>query len=217
MAEDAAGEKEIIRPIFEPGDALLFDELFLHKTGSDPSMPNPRFAIENWFFNRAAVLAAKAVTLTSAWPPPGPSRYGSLLAGRLILPGHGFTAARGYPALSLADGSSLRATVASILYLALIALLQPRRRHCRAGFRGEYRGCPRSALPFPRHLRGHRRPPPAAPAPADRADERLDLAIQATTDLRGLPISPWAGLGVLAAWAAAALLAGGLLLRIRDA
>jgi ABC-2 type transport system permease protein len=43
------------------------------------------------------------------------------------------------------------------------------------------------------------------------------LAIQATTSLGSLPISPWAGLGVLAAWAGAALLAGGLLLRIRDA
>ncbi len=43
------------------------------------------------------------------------------------------------------------------------------------------------------------------------------LAIQATTGLRGLPISPWGGLGVLAAWAAAALLAGGLVLRWRDA
>ena len=43
------------------------------------------------------------------------------------------------------------------------------------------------------------------------------LAIQATTNLRGLPIGPWAGLGVLAAWAAAALLTGGLLLRPRDA
>src|SRR6266487_1736681 len=43
------------------------------------------------------------------------------------------------------------------------------------------------------------------------------LAIQATTGLRSLPISPWAGLGVLAGWAAAALLAGGTLLRLRDA
>jgi hypothetical protein len=49
-AEEAAGEVPIIRPIFEPGDALFFDELFLHQTGSDPSMPNPRFAIESWFF-----------------------------------------------------------------------------------------------------------------------------------------------------------------------
>ena len=35
-AEEAAGEKRIVRPIFEPGDALFFDELFLHQTGSDP-------------------------------------------------------------------------------------------------------------------------------------------------------------------------------------
>ncbi len=54
MVEDAAGEKGIIRPIFEPGDALLFDDLFMHKTGSDPSMPKPRFAIENWFFGGSA-------------------------------------------------------------------------------------------------------------------------------------------------------------------
>ena len=40
--------------MFEPGDALFFDELFLHQTGSDPSMPNPRFAIENWFFGGSA-------------------------------------------------------------------------------------------------------------------------------------------------------------------
>jgi ABC-2 type transport system permease protein len=43
------------------------------------------------------------------------------------------------------------------------------------------------------------------------------LTIQDTIGLRSLPISPWGGLGVLAAWAAAALLAGGLLLRLRDA
>ena len=54
MAEDAAGDKPIVRPIFEPGDALLFDDLFLHKTGSDPSMPKPRYAIENWFFGGSA-------------------------------------------------------------------------------------------------------------------------------------------------------------------
>jgi hypothetical protein len=50
MAEQAAGDRPIIRPIFEPGDALLFDDMFLHQTGSDPSMPRPRYAVENWFF-----------------------------------------------------------------------------------------------------------------------------------------------------------------------
>jgi len=49
-AERAAGDVAIVRPIFEPGDALFFDELFLHQTGSDPSMRNPRYAIESWFF-----------------------------------------------------------------------------------------------------------------------------------------------------------------------
>jgi ABC-2 type transport system permease protein len=43
------------------------------------------------------------------------------------------------------------------------------------------------------------------------------LSIQATTDLHSLPMSPWAGLGVTAAWASAALFAGALLLRRRDA
>ncbi|CAB4883313.1 unannotated protein [freshwater metagenome] len=50
LAEQAAGDRPIIRPIFEPGDAVFFDEMNLHKTGSDPAMPNPRFAVENWFF-----------------------------------------------------------------------------------------------------------------------------------------------------------------------
>ena len=50
VAEDVAGDAGIVRPIFDPGDALLFDHLFLHQTGSDPSMPNPRYAVESWFF-----------------------------------------------------------------------------------------------------------------------------------------------------------------------
>ena len=43
------------------------------------------------------------------------------------------------------------------------------------------------------------------------------LEIQASTGLANLPIGPWAGLGVLAAWEAAALLAGAVVLRVRDA
>jgi hypothetical protein len=54
VVAQAAGEAGVVRPVFEPGDALLFDELFLHKTGSDPQMPNPRFAVENWFFGGSA-------------------------------------------------------------------------------------------------------------------------------------------------------------------
>ncbi len=54
VAEEAAGDVGIVRPIFDPGDALLFDDLFLHQTGSDPSMPNTRYAIESWFFGPSA-------------------------------------------------------------------------------------------------------------------------------------------------------------------
>jgi ABC-2 type transport system permease protein len=43
------------------------------------------------------------------------------------------------------------------------------------------------------------------------------LAVQATIDVSKLPIAPWAGIGVVAIWAAAALVTGGLLLRLRDA
>jgi hypothetical protein len=43
------------------------------------------------------------------------------------------------------------------------------------------------------------------------------LAIQATKGLDQLPIRPWAGLGVLAAYAGAAMLLGAALFKLRDA
>lgn len=57
LVEQEAGEAGIVRPIFEPGDVMLFDDLFLHQTGSDPSMPNPRYAVESWFFGPSAYPA----------------------------------------------------------------------------------------------------------------------------------------------------------------
>ena len=54
VAEEAAGETGIARPIFEPGDVLLFDDLFLHSTAAEPSMPKSRWAIESWFFGASA-------------------------------------------------------------------------------------------------------------------------------------------------------------------
>jgi hypothetical protein len=53
-AEAAAGETGVVRPIFEPGDVLLFDDLFLHTTAADPSMKKSRMAIESWFFGASA-------------------------------------------------------------------------------------------------------------------------------------------------------------------
>jgi hypothetical protein len=50
VVERAAGGAGVTRPIFQAGDALLFDHLCLHRTASDPSMSRPRYAIETWFF-----------------------------------------------------------------------------------------------------------------------------------------------------------------------
>jgi len=54
VAEEAAGEAGIVRPVFEPGDVLLFDELFLHATAATPEMTQPRYAVECWFFGPSA-------------------------------------------------------------------------------------------------------------------------------------------------------------------
>ena len=68
--------------------------------------------------------------------------------------------------------------------------------------------------------------PIAATAIGDQAlQRRLDqigpmsagLDSQTTIDLRGLPLAPWAGLGVVALWAAGAIACGGVLLWLRDA
>ena len=166
---------------------------------------------------RAAVLAAKAVVTTGpVLAAAAVAVAGSLLAGRLILPGHGFTTARGFPLLSLADGPVLRAAAGSVLYLALIALLS-------LGVATVVRD-PAVAIGIVLGLL-YLFPIVAAVAASADWQRHLEqigpmtagLDIEATTGLRGLPLSPWAGLGVLAAWTAAALLAGGLALRLRDA
>ncbi|MER6176333.1 ABC transporter permease [Streptosporangium sp. NPDC001681] len=166
---------------------------------------------------RSHVLAAKAAILTGLTTAAGTvAVLVSVLGGRLILPGNGFTPAHGHPPLSLADGPTLRAAAGSVLYLALIALLS-------LGVATAVRDSAAaigvvfgllyvlSVLPFmisdPDWQRFLWRLSPM----------NAGLAIQSTTNLSALPLAPWAGLGVLAAWAAAALLGGGLALRLRDA
>jgi len=53
-AEELAGDTGVVRPIFEPGDAVFFDGFYLHRPAIDPDMPNPRYAIESWFFGPSA-------------------------------------------------------------------------------------------------------------------------------------------------------------------
>lgn len=47
---ELAVDAPVVRPLFKAGDALLFDELFLHRTAIEPDMTRPRYAIESWFF-----------------------------------------------------------------------------------------------------------------------------------------------------------------------
>jgi ABC-2 type transport system permease protein len=166
---------------------------------------------------RETVLAAKAILLAALVLAAGAvAVFGSVLAGHLILPGHGFTAARGFHPVWLSYGPALRAASGSVLYLALIALLS-------LGVAVIIRDSAVSigvslallylfpiVLAFIGNQHWQHRLERWTPTVAG-------LAIQDTTGLRTLAITPWAGLGVLALWSAAALLAGALVFRFRDA
>lgn len=166
---------------------------------------------------RCTMLGAKAAVLLAAVVPAAAvGVLCSLLAGRLILPGSGFTTAHGYAPLSLADGSTLRAAAGSVIYLALIALLG-------LGVGAAVRD---SATAIGIVLGLLYIFPIVAQTVTDPTWQRhlhefapmtAGLYIQATIGVHSLPITPWQGLGVLAGWAAAALLAGGVLLQARDA
>jgi ABC-2 type transport system permease protein len=166
---------------------------------------------------RLTVLAAKAALVVGLVLAAGAvAALASVLLGRLILPGHGFTLAHGYQALSLADGPVLRAACGSVLYLALVALFSlgvataVREAAVAIGFVLALLyvfpivGSVASNPHWQRHLEQ------IGPMTAG-------LYIQVTVGVKALPLTPWQGLGVLAAWAFGALLLGAALLRLRDA
>ena len=39
-----------VSPRYDPGDAMLFDEMLIHRTNTDQSMEGLRYSIESWFF-----------------------------------------------------------------------------------------------------------------------------------------------------------------------
>jgi ABC-2 type transport system permease protein len=167
--------------------------------------------------NRLAMLAAKAILLAAlVLPAAAVAVFGSVLAGHLILPGHGFTGPRGFPPVWLSDGPALRAACGSVLYLGLIAVMS-------LGVAVIIRDPATSigvvfgllyvfpvVLAFIGNPLWQHRLERWTPTVAG-------LTIQDTTGLHGLAITPWAGLGVLALWAAAALTLAALALRLRDA
>jgi ABC-2 type transport system permease protein len=166
---------------------------------------------------RVTVLLAKATAVTAI--VVSGSTLGvlaSVVAGRFILRSNGFTDANGYPPLSLTDGPTLRAAVGTVLYLGLIALLSLGV----GAIACDTAGALTTMLTLLYVL------PVLAELVSDPEwSERFQkltpttagLAVQATQRLDELPIGPWAGLGVLAAYAAAAMLGGTLLFRARDA
>lgn len=168
---------------------------------------------------RGTVFAAKAVIVTTTVLGAGLlGVLGSLLAGRTILPGNGFTATSGFPPPSLADEPTLRAGFGTVLYLGLVALLS-------LGIAAAVRHTAAAvtavtailylpvllALIVPMSAHAQETVQKYSPMSAG-------LAVQATVERVGrLPIGPWAGLGVLAAYAGAGAVLGYLLLRTRDA
>jgi Phytanoyl-CoA dioxygenase (PhyH) len=50
VLKDMAQTAALASPRFKGGDALLFDQMFLHRTGVRPGMTRERLAIESWFF-----------------------------------------------------------------------------------------------------------------------------------------------------------------------
>jgi len=159
---------------------------------------------------RSAMLAAKAAVLAGLVFAAGVvAVLISLLLGRMLLNGNGF-------AVSLTDGAMLRAAFGSVLYLVLVGWLS-------LGLATLVR---EAALAAGLVLALLYLFPVVAQVFADPDwYKRLQqigpmtagLAIQNTVNPAGQPIAPWAGLGVLAAWAAGSLLFGGLALELRDA
>jgi ABC-2 type transport system permease protein len=161
-----------------------------------------------WLFAKGAVLTGP-VLIASALAVAG-----SALAGRLILPGHGFSPAHGYA--SLTGSADVRAAIGTALYLTLVGMLG-------LGLAAAIRDAAVSVglvlgllYLFPivtavvsnatiaRHLQQ------IGPLSAG-------LDVQATIGVKALPLTPWQGLGVVSLWTVGALLLGALVLTFRDA
>jgi hypothetical protein len=50
-AAEVTVQAPVVRPTFEPGDALFFDQWLLHRTSCDPALHKRRLGLECWFFH----------------------------------------------------------------------------------------------------------------------------------------------------------------------
>jgi hypothetical protein len=66
---DEVAPGAVVRPIFEPGDALIFDHFNLHRTAADAGMTNDRYAIEAWFLAPSTYALMMAGADVDGAPP----------------------------------------------------------------------------------------------------------------------------------------------------
>lgn len=166
---------------------------------------------------RGAVLAAKAIVVAGLCLVAGlVAALAAFGVSQPFLHCNGFVPAQGYPIASLADEPVLRAVSGTGLYLALVGLLSLGVamivRHTAAAITivlwlllAPFI----AALLLPEHARElvQRYAPMTAGLAVQRTVERAD----------SVPIGVWAGLGVLAAYAAVALAEGLVAIHRRDA
>jgi ABC-2 type transport system permease protein len=166
---------------------------------------------------RQTVLVAKTAVVGIAVLVVGLAvSVACFVLGQSILRGNGFTYENGYPAESLADGTPLRAVLGGTIYLGLLAVFSlgvgAILRHTAGAITAVLAVvlAPIIAINF---------------LPEDAAEplEKFSLmgagiASQQTVDRAdNIPMEPWAGLGVVAVYAAAALVVALLVIGKRDA
>jgi Phytanoyl-CoA dioxygenase (PhyH) len=66
---DQVAPGAVVRPIFEAGDALIFDHMNLHRTAVDPGMSRDRYAIEAWFLAPSTYASMMADDGVEGAPP----------------------------------------------------------------------------------------------------------------------------------------------------
>jgi hypothetical protein len=54
LVDELTADAPVVRPRFEAGDAVLFDDLLLHQTGLSESMTVERYGLETWLFAPSA-------------------------------------------------------------------------------------------------------------------------------------------------------------------
>jgi ABC-2 type transport system permease protein len=163
--------------------------------------------------NRAAVFVSKLIVVSGLAVLSGLAGIvGAIAAARGILPANGFNAANGYQQIAWSAGSTIRAAGGTAAYLALIAVFS-------TGIAAVVRDTAGALITVLALLFVS---PALAMVISDPAWQRrleryspmtAGLSVRSTRDVA----EPWTGLATLAVYALAMALAGGILLRARDA